>query len=275
MFRRFALAVLFLFALVLPAHAAVTFPHTFSSLTGTVPLSYLDDNFQALINGTIQLVNPLRSCTLGAGANQCPAPGIAGRLVNVTDGTTPGVYLDSGTAWVALAAVPAGALTGTTLAPTVVNSSLTSVGTLSAGSIPGSLVTGTVPAATVASSTSGNAATATALQTARTINGVSFNGTANITIPTGGTTGHFTKPTIAGTITIDSVDYDIFELNFTGGGTFAISNPTDTTTGHRITFIVTCPESTAITMNWGTAYNFGTHTFVINDNTTGTPLISG
>ena len=32
-------------------------------------------------------------------------------------------------------------------------------------------------------STSGNAATATALQTARTINGVSFNGTANITVP--------------------------------------------------------------------------------------------
>ena len=33
-------------------------------------------------------------------------------------------------------------------------------------------------------SCTGNAATATALQTARTINGVSFNGTANITIPT-------------------------------------------------------------------------------------------
>lgn len=33
-------------------------------------------------------------------------------------------------------------------------------------------------------STTGNAATATALQTARTINGTSFNGTANITVPT-------------------------------------------------------------------------------------------
>lgn len=38
-------------------------------------------------------------------------------------------------------------------------------------------------------STTGNAATATALQTARNINGVSFNGTADITIPVGITLG--------------------------------------------------------------------------------------
>jgi hypothetical protein len=37
-------------------------------------------------------------------------------------------------------------------------------------------------------STTGNAATATALQTARNINGVSFNGTANITVPAAGST---------------------------------------------------------------------------------------
>jgi microcystin-dependent protein len=37
---------------------------------------------------------------------------------------------------------------------------------------------------TVGAATTGNAATATAFQTARTINGVSFDGTANITIPT-------------------------------------------------------------------------------------------
>ena len=37
--------------------------------------------------------------------------------------------------------------------------------------------------ATTSSSTTGNAATATTLETARTINGVSFNGSANITVP--------------------------------------------------------------------------------------------
>lgn len=60
------------------------------------------------------------------------------------------------------------------------------------------LTAGTIPAArvpTLNQSTTGNAATATQLQTARTINGVSFNGTANIVVtdstkepllPTGG-----------------------------------------------------------------------------------------
>lgn len=87
---------------------------------------------------------------------------------------------------------PAGTLTGTTLAANVVTSSLTSVGTLgslavtgtaTAGAFSGPLtgnVTGNVSGSS--GSTTGNAATATALQTARTINGVSFDGTGNITI---------------------------------------------------------------------------------------------
>jgi hypothetical protein len=51
-------------------------------------------------------------------------------------------------------------------------------GNFSAGTITASLSGN----ATTSSSTSGNAATATALQTARTINGTSFNGTANIVV---------------------------------------------------------------------------------------------
>lgn len=48
--------------------------------------------------------------------------------------------------------------------------------------------TNTLVVGTVSGALSGNASTATALQTARTINGVSFNGTANITIPTSDST---------------------------------------------------------------------------------------
>jgi hypothetical protein len=44
--------------------------------------------------------------------------------------------------------------------------------------------------ATTSSSTTGNAATATALQTARTIGGVSFDGTANISLPGVDTAGN-------------------------------------------------------------------------------------
>lgn len=58
--------------------------------------------------------------------------------------------------------------------PTLVTPAL---GTPSA--LVGTNITGTAAALSIG----GNAATATALQTARTINGVSFNGTANITIP--------------------------------------------------------------------------------------------
>jgi hypothetical protein len=70
--------------------------------------------------------------------------------------------------------------------------------------------TGTVAAARVATlnqnttgssgSTTGNAATATALQTARTINGVSFNGTANITVADS-TKAPTANPTFTGTVT--------------------------------------------------------------------------
>lgn len=106
----------------------------------------------------------------------------------------------------AVVQAPAGTLTGATLASGVTASSLTSVGTLSSLTMGGTLAMGsnsitgsgslgetgtrftagfftdlTVTNA-IAGGVTGNAGTATALQTARTINGVSFNGTANIVI---------------------------------------------------------------------------------------------
>ena len=52
--------------------------------------------------------------------------------------------------------------------------------------------------------TSGNAATATALETARTIGGVSFDGSANIDLPGVNTTGNQDTSGLAGTATIFS-----------------------------------------------------------------------
>jgi hypothetical protein len=57
-------------------------------------------------------------------------------------------------------------------------------------------------------SITGNAATATALQTARTINGVSFNGTANITVPSA-----------AGTLTGATLASNVVSSSLTGLGT--------------------------------------------------------
>lgn len=66
----------------------------------------------------------------------------------------------------------AGTLTGTALASSVISSSLTSVGTL----------TGLTVSTAINADLSGNASTATKLATSRTINGVSFDGSANVTI---------------------------------------------------------------------------------------------
>jgi len=66
-----------------------------------------------------------------------------------------------------------------------------STNTLTVGTVSGAL-SGNATTATTASSCSGNAATATTLQTARTINGTSFNGSANITI-TANTTNTLTR----------------------------------------------------------------------------------
>jgi hypothetical protein len=68
-------------------------------------------------------------------------------------------------------------------------------------------------------SVSGNAGTATALQTARTINGVSFDGTANITVPAAA--GTLTGTTLASGVTASS-------LTSAAGGTFGTAAFTNT-----------------------------------------------
>jgi hypothetical protein len=83
--------------------------------------------------------------------------------------------------------------TAVTLATNATNANTAS--TIVARDASGNFSAGTITAAlsgnaTTSSSTSGNAATATALQTARTIGGVSFNGTANINLPGVNTAGN-------------------------------------------------------------------------------------
>ena len=133
----------------------------------------------------------------------------------------------NGTAWVVLSSLynisisgnAATATTATTLqtARTIwgqsfngsanISGALSSVTTLAmSGQLTNTVATGTAPfviasttrVANLNVATAGNADTATALQTARNINGVSFNGTADITLPTVNTTG---DQTIGGTKT--------------------------------------------------------------------------
>jgi hypothetical protein len=145
-------------------------------------------------------------------------------------------------------------------------------------------------------STTGNAATATALQTARTINGVSFNGTSNITV-----TANTTNSLSAGNGLTGSA--------FNGGAaqTFALGTPSTLTTSttntasgsthtHAVTFPVTSvngmtgdvtvtaaptPTPNALTMNNGGAGAASGTTFdgsaarTISYNTIGAPSTTG
>lgn len=87
-----------------------------------------------------------------------------------------------------------------------VNSSIRvnpSTGDLYSTTFRGNLVGDVSGNATTSSSTTGNAATATALQTARTINGVSFNGTTNITVTADANT--LSGTTLKSTVTASSL----------------------------------------------------------------------
>ncbi|WP_221406354.1 beta strand repeat-containing protein, partial [Daejeonella rubra] len=134
--------------------------------------------------------------------------------------TINGVSFDGTSNINVTATADAGSLTGATLAANVLSSSLTSVGTLGnltvtnpiAGSVTGSAATVTTAAqpaitsvgtltgltvsAPITGSVTGNAGTATALATARTINGVSFDGTSNINVTATADAGSLTGATL-------------------------------------------------------------------------------
>jgi len=82
--------------------------------------------------------------------------------------------------------------------PSAGSSLITTVGTLTAGSIPFTLLTGTIP--TWNQSTTGNAATATKLAATKTINGIAFDGSADILISAVADAGTLSGTTLKSTI---------------------------------------------------------------------------
>jgi hypothetical protein len=123
---------------------------------------------------------------------------------------------------------PAGTLTGATLAANVLASSLTSVGTLGSLTVTNP-ITGSVTGSS--GSTTGNAATATTLQTARNINGVSFNGSADITVTAAA--GTLTGSTLASGVTASSLTSvgTLSSLAVTGNATLSNAGATLTLGG--------------------------------------------
>jgi hypothetical protein len=105
--------------------------------------------------------------------------------------------------------------------------------------LTGAGTSGTWPISVTGSSasTTGNAATATVLQTARTINGVSFNGSANITITAaanGGTSaacsGNSATATLASTVVVNgSADNNFYDMLWRSGNTVYAANSSKAT----------------------------------------------
>jgi len=153
-------------------------------------------NITATSNTTLTTLSSLTS--VGTLANLTvtnPIEGsITGNAISATKLATAssinGVPFD-GTADITIYSIAdAGTLTGTTLKPTVTGSSLTSVGTLANLTVT-NLIVGSI---------SGNASTTTKLATARKINGVAFDGRADITVnaDAGTLSGTTLKSTITG-----------------------------------------------------------------------------
>ena len=104
------------------------------------------------------------------------------------------------------------AIAGTTAGPTITSSAGTNVVIPSAAAGAAGIVTTGAQtfagvktfSSTIAGSINGNAATATTLATARTIGGVSFNGSANINLPGVNTTGNQNTTGNAATVTTNA-----------------------------------------------------------------------
>lgn len=103
-----------------------------------------------------------------------------------------------------------------------------------------------------------NAVSATKLATARTINGESFDGTANITIPVGitedtwylGTDKVQTNTAATGTVTLNLASASIFDLTLTGNATLSVSNAVVPAGETRSVVVRIRQGATARTLTW-------------------------
>ena len=189
-----------------------------------------------VVNSSLTSVGTLATLTVTATITGSVSGNAGTATALQTARTINGVAFD-GTANITIpsGAAAAGTLTGTTLAANVVNSSLTSVGTLTSLTVSGAISASNFSGSSSGTNTgdqtniTGNAGTATALQTPRTINGVSFDGTANITVAAA-----------AGTLTGTTLANNVVTSSLTSVGTLA-------------SLTVTAPITGSVSGNAGTA----------------------
>jgi hypothetical protein len=170
--------------------AAFTSPVNGDLLNATVVLSNDNTTRSAYVDHDIDSGIHVQSSLLAAR----PVAGTAGRKWMTTDTGAVKLWFDTGVAWEEIAYLPSAG--GTVAGNVSVTGTLGVTGLITAtGGVSGN-VTGAV---------TGNASTATTLQTSRNINGVAFNGSADITITAVAAAGSLTGATLASNVLASSL----------------------------------------------------------------------
>lgn len=136
----------------------------------------------------------------------------------------------------------------TTPAITLMLGAITPTSVAASGTVSGSNLSGTNTGDQT--SVTGNAGTATALQTARTINGVSFDGTANINL-----VPRVQTVTYSGTPTINWANIDISRITLTGNATVTNSGAVD---GQKMVLEITQGGSGSYALAFDSGSRYGT-----------------
>ena len=139
----------------------------------------------------------------------------------------------------------------------VANSATTATNANTANTIVSRDGSGNFIAGTITATLTGNASTATALQTARTINGVSFNGTANITIA-----DNTKQPLNTNLTNIGALANTAGWLYNNGSGVFSYSSPTTSNVSEGTNLYYTNARAIASTL---TNYASGAGTISATD----------
>jgi hypothetical protein len=164
--------------------AAFTSPVNGDLLNATVVLSNDNTTRSAYVDHDIDSGIHVQSSLLAAR----PAAGTAGRKWMTTDTGSVKLWFDTGAAWEEIAYLKSSG--GTVAGALTVTGLITATGGVSGN------VTGAV---------TGNASTATTLQTSRNINGVAFNGSADITITAVADASALTGATLAANVLASSL----------------------------------------------------------------------
>lgn len=202
----------------------------------TTPRTINGVSFDGSANITVTATaSTLTGTTLASGVTASSLTSAAGGSFGSAAFTDSSEYDPAGSAAaVTKASLGIDSVENTALSTWSGSSNITTLGTITTGTVPVARVSGLGTLATQSgtfsgtssgtntgdqTSVTGNAGTATALQTSRTINGVAFNGTQNITVTAAGSTLSDTVPVSKGGTGLTSLGTALYVLRVNAAGT--------------------------------------------------------